>query len=271
LPSGDYDIPLALAAKQYNSDGTLFSPADERDSLWGDVIHVNGQPWPYLNVEPRKYRLRFLDTSISRSFKLYFEADGALGKQIPFNVIASDAGLLSKPVSTNTLEISMAERWEVVFDFAAYAGKNVTIRNSRDVMTDEDYNGTDKVMRFVVGTTVSSTLNNNLPSALRSVPFPPAKTAVDKSFKFERSNGEWQINGVTFADVANRIIAKPQRGAVEVWELENSSGGWSHPVHIRKSHNHQLGFLLNANIRNIFRPHRFPDHFQEWRPPGATL
>jgi len=235
LPSGNYDVPLALASKQYNVDGTLFSPADERDSLWGDVIHVNGQPWPYLKVEPRKYRLRFLDTSISRSFNLYFEADGAAGTKLPFNVIASDSGLLSKPIPTNNLEISMAERWDVVFDFAAYAGKNITVRNNRDVMTDEDYNGTDKVMRFVVGNTVLSTANNNLPGALRTIPYPPAKTTVDKHFRFERSNGEWQINGVTFADVENRILAKPPRGATEVWELENSSGGWSHPIHIRKS------------------------------------
>ena len=42
LPSGDYDIPLALSSKQYNRDGSLYSPANERDSLFGDVIHVNG-------------------------------------------------------------------------------------------------------------------------------------------------------------------------------------------------------------------------------------
>jgi bilirubin oxidase len=64
------------------------------------------------------------------------------------------------------------------------------------------------------------------------VPFPPKKSGIDRSFKFGRTNGQWTVNGVTFADVNNRILAKPQRGAVEVWELENSSGGWSHPVHI---------------------------------------
>ena len=47
-----------------------------------------------------------------------------------------------------------------------------------------------------------------------------------------RRNDEWTINGVTFADVNSRILAKPPRGKVELWQLENSSGGWSHPVHI---------------------------------------
>ncbi|KAH6638234.1 oxidase cueO precursor [Boeremia exigua] len=231
LPSGPkYDLPLALSAKQYNPDGTLFDPVNERDSLFGDVIHVNGQPWPYHKVEARKYRLRFLDASISRAFKLTFEADG---KAIPFHVIAADTGLLTKPVQTSNLEISMAERWEVVFDFGPYAGKNVTLKNGRDVQHDEDYAATDKVMQFVVGTGAPDTTNNGpLPGTLRTVPFPPKKNGVDRTFKFGKSGGAWTVNGVTFADVNNRILAKPQRGAIEVWELENSSGGWSHPVHI---------------------------------------
>lgn len=242
LPAGPYDVPLALTSKQYNSDGTLFSPASETVSLWGDVIHVNGKPWPYMEVEPRKYRFRFLDASISRAFKLYFEDNG--GKKIPFNVIGSDAGLISKPVQTDNLEISMAERWEVVVDFSAYKGKNVTVRNSRDVQADEDYNSTDKVMRFVVGNKVTSEQGNGpLPGSLRVVPFPPKKSGVDRSFKFERKNGQWMVNGVTFSDINNRILAKPQRGQVEVWELENSSGGWSHPVHI-----HLIDFQVISRV-----------------------
>jgi FtsP/CotA-like multicopper oxidase with cupredoxin domain len=242
LPSGKYDVPLTLSSKQYNTDGTLFSPAGETTSLYGDVIHVNGEPWPYFNVEPRKYRLRFLDSSISRAFKLYFEAQG--GNKVPFHVIGSDAGLLTKPVPSDNLEISMAERWEVVIDFSAYKGQNVTLRNNRNVQHDEDYNSTDKVMRFVVGTAVGSQENNgNLPSSLRTVPFPPKKTGVDRTFRFERSNGLWTINGVTFADVENRILAKPPRGQVEVWSLENNSGGWSHPVHI-----HLVDFQIISRI-----------------------
>lgn len=52
LPSGYgvYDIPLVLTAKQYQANGQLFSPAGETTSLYGDVIHVNGQPWPYFKV-----------------------------------------------------------------------------------------------------------------------------------------------------------------------------------------------------------------------------
>ena len=119
LPSGAYDVPLALASKQYNSDGTLFDPKDETDSLWGDVIHVNGQPWPYMKVEPRKYRFRMLNTAISRAFKLTLEDPTA--KKVPFHVIGADTGLMTKPVQSDNLEISMAERWEIVVDFSTYS------------------------------------------------------------------------------------------------------------------------------------------------------
>ena len=233
LPAGDYDVPLGLSSKQYRSNGDLFSPAAELVSLWGDVIHVNGQPWPYFKVEPRKYRFRILDSAISRSFQLYFEKDTKTGTKLPFKVIASDAGLLSGPISATQLDISMAERWEIVFDFSAYANSNVTMRNNRDVQADEDYNSTDKVMKFIVGRTVTDTSNNGeVPAAFNALILPPMKKTVDRTFKFERTNGEWRVNGVAFSDVKNRILAKPPRGAVELWELQNNSGGWSHPVHI---------------------------------------
>ncbi|KAL8654429.1 MAG: hypothetical protein Q9226_003442 [Calogaya cf. arnoldii] len=233
LPSGKYDVPLALASKQYKSNGDLYSPAGETDSLWGDVIHVNGQPWPYFKVEPRKYRLRFLNTAVSRAFNMYFEDDKRVGVKLPFQIMGADTGLMSRPVTSTSLQISMAERWEMVFDFAAYAGKNITLRNNRDVQADEDYAGTDRVMRFVVGSKALDLTNNGpVPSPLANLGLPPPKTTVDRTFKFGRSGSEWTINDVTFADAANRILAKPKRGKVEVWQLENSSGGWSHPVHI---------------------------------------
>jgi len=155
--------------------------------------------------------------------------------KLPFTIIGSDAGLLEKPTVVNDLYISMAERWEVILDFTDYAGKKITVRNTPGIAADTDFTGTDRVMQFRVGNknSVSSQVGNgNLPSPLRTVPYPPNKPGVDRSFTFERSNGQWQINGVTWSQVNNRIMAKPQRGAIEVWQLENKSGGWSHPIHI---------------------------------------
>lgn len=236
LPQGDYDIPLGLTSKRYNPDGTLWSPEanGETTNLFGDVIHVNGQPWPYLKVEPRKYRFRFLDAAISRSFQLYFEQATKVGTRINFKVVGSDAGLLLNPVDTTQLDISMAERWEVVVDFSAYKNSNVTLRSNKKVADNTDYLHTDKIMQFVVGSTVSNNdKNDNLPAKLRDVPFPPAHATVEHQFEFQRQGGEWKVNGVSWADgPEKRVLAKPARGAVENWILKNGAGGWTHPVHI---------------------------------------
>jgi hypothetical protein len=40
LPTGNYDIPLMIAAKQFQSNGKLFSPEAERDSLWGGRFRI---------------------------------------------------------------------------------------------------------------------------------------------------------------------------------------------------------------------------------------
>lgn len=77
----------------------------------------------------------------------------------------------------------------------------------------------------------------SLPSTLRTVPYPPAAAdpnQVDRRFVFGKSNGgDWTVNGHKWSDgPTERVLAKPQRGAVEVWELVNGGGGWSHPVHI---------------------------------------
>jgi len=113
LPSGYgvFDIPLVLNAKQYNANGTLFSTVGERISLWGDTIHVNGQPWPFLNVQPRKYRFRFLNAAVSRTFALYFVTLSEVNAKLPFRVIASDSGLLEKPVQVSHMVCHSGGPW----------------------------------------------------------------------------------------------------------------------------------------------------------------
>jgi len=159
-------------------------------------------------------------------------------------VVGSDAGLTAKPVQTTQLDISIAERWEVVFDFTSFSGQNVTLKNNRQVAADIDYNSTDKVMSqsghcqrecldadfllgFVVGTSTTGVVSKDeLPAALRTVPFPTPKTTVDRSFEFQHCNGRWQINGEVWSDGPEaRVLAKPERGAIEVWELKNGGGG----------------------------------------------
>lgn len=147
--------------------------------------------------------------------------------------LISVSGLFSHPLNTNNIALSMGERYEIVVDFADYAGKNITLKNSRGMGENFDYAATDMVMRFVVGRSVSDQTNNGgVPQSLRYIPPPPTKDVADKSFTFERVGDEWLINGVGFADIEHRILTRPPRGADEIWTLTNGNGNGTHPVHI---------------------------------------
>lgn len=185
LPQDKYDIPLALNSKQYTATGSLISVINETESTYGDVIQVNGQPWPLLSVEPRKYRFRILNSSLSRTFNITVVDNGS-GDHLPLEVVASDSGFLSSPVTTTNLLIAMAERWEVIIDFSSYENRNVTIVNGKNIFDSIDFPNTDQVMQFNVGSTVSSDVNNSSPpSSLVSIGAPPT-SLVNRKFKFDK-------------------------------------------------------------------------------------
>jgi spore coat protein A len=80
LPSGQYEVPLVIQDKSFFDNGALYYPGgDEHDpsapgthvaSFFGDANIVNGKVWPYLEVEPRRYRFRLLNGANSRSYNL---------------------------------------------------------------------------------------------------------------------------------------------------------------------------------------------------------
>lgn len=237
LPKGNYDVPLAISDKIYQSNGDLASPLGNRLNFFGDIIDVNGQPWPFLDVEPRKYRFRIFDMSISRTYDLSLATDN--GNTIPFQVIASDSGLFASPVTTSNVLIAMGERYEIVVDFSGYAGQTITVKNSAQPPVVAPLPNTDKIMQFKVGSTVFDATNNGpVPSSLNSkIQYPTQKTTVDRTFSFQFAGPNagaksWTINGATFDDVNNRILARPPQGTVELWELRHTGGPGVHPVHI---------------------------------------
>lgn len=128
LPDPPYDVELAISDAAFQSNGDLASLQGNFLNFFGDIILVNGQPWPYFEVEPRRYRLRFYEMSLSRPYILSFVDEG--GEQIGFDIVASDVGLFEYPVPEKEILISMGERYEVVIDFAPFKGGNVTLMNS---------------------------------------------------------------------------------------------------------------------------------------------
>ena len=265
IPKGKYDCPLILADKMFGTDGQFMYDDAGHTGLWGDVVLTNGVPWPKMAVEPRMYRFRVLNASISRGYRLQ------LGNGEDFQVIATDGGLMPAPATTKQLRVGMAERYEIVIDFAKFKGSSIELRNL-GVPNSTDYDNTGKIMRFDVGQTVTDSTNNQVPPVLNPNMATMGLTEADakgRTTKLEvmRSNGEWQIrstdaNGTTLNKTWEGIIgsnytdvvSNPAVDEVQIWEITNKSGGWFHPVHI-----HLVDFkMLTRNGKPVFNYEQGP-------------
>ncbi len=233
IPRGVYDIPMVLGDALFNNDGSLLFSLDDESGLWGDVIQVNGVPWPKMQVERRKYRFRLVVGTVSRSFNL------SLDSGEPLIVIGTDGGLMTKPQPVTSFRVSGGERYDVIIDFAKYpVGRRVVLRNATP-KNNVDYDNTDRIIAFDVTSDAADLSNNSTPDVLNpnnAVVALQARDAVrSRNFRLQREHGQWAVNGTTWQDVIDSnfqlTAANPRRGDVEIWELENSSGGWFHPAH----------------------------------------
>ncbi len=258
-----YDVPLVVRDAMFATDGTLIYDDNSESGVYGDVILMNGVPWPLMDVEPRLYRFRVLNASLSRSYTWQLH-DGR--SAVPITMVATDAGLMPQPMQVASFRHGMAERYEFCVDFSRYKGATVRMMNLGPD-NNIDYSTTAWAMAFRVGRSVSSKANNAVPADWAArVPAAECMTWTEsellaagtrlRTFDFHRSNGQWQINGETWEDVIDsgyqHCVAEPDYGDVEIWELKNKSGGWFHPVHI-----HLVDFQVlsrNGSVSNVL-PH----------------
>ncbi|MGH3487208.1 MAG: multicopper oxidase family protein [Actinopolymorphaceae bacterium] len=251
LPRGDKEVPLLICDRSFAEDGTLVYPAQDpelRDrpgvreayggGVLGDVILVNGAPWPELEVSRTRYRFRILNASNARRYVLRLDprtADGEdLGRddlrgETRLIQIGTDGGLLERPWRRTEIALASGERADVVVDFAAYpAGTNVVLANA---IGDGP---TGQVMRFRV--TGNERDHTAVPSRLSRIErLDPARAKATRDFRFE--SGEvhghtgWRINGKPF-DPA-RMDARPRLGSTEIWRLTTDA---AHPIHLHLAH-----------------------------------
>jgi len=149
------EIPIVIQDRSFNEDGSLFYPdnraffEDNRtpdelqidfvpDSdiapIWNpeaffNVMVVNGVTWPNLDVAPAKYRFRFLNGCNSRFLALqlvYVLEEGNVNNSDDWNQvngafwqIGAEQGFLPGPEQLDMLLMGLAERADVIMDFAA--------------------------------------------------------------------------------------------------------------------------------------------------------
>ena len=240
LPSfPEFDIPMVLADKVFDQDGSLFFDLFNLDGILGDRYLVNGAIQPFLQVHPRRYRFRWLNTGPSRFHELFLTDLDNPDSINPFWAIANDGNLLPNPFLVESVKIGVAERMDVIIDFSQYAGSSIYLENRM-----EQFDG-----RGPTGKTLPAGIRKNLllrfdvvlpqvadksadPATLTMYELPDTDTepSVTRTFKLDRLNGQWSVNG-SFMD-CDTTRFKVRQDSAEVWLLTNFSGSWQHPIHI---------------------------------------
>ena len=246
LPQGAYDVPLTVTDAIFNADGTLAYRDNSHSGLWGDVVLVNGRAWPTMRVQRRTYRFLILVAAAARSFRFRLSGDPG----VKMVVVATDGGLVPTGIAVDSFRQGPSERYEVVVDFSGAASTTrrvelVNLSNPNNV----DYDFTGKVMAFDIDPAPyvppveprDETWNRRYAgmSLARSAVMDRRPTGRERVVRLRVKKddlGTWTFGGQTWTDVVasgyTKLVANPALGETQIWEIENSSGGWFHPVHL---------------------------------------
>ena len=248
LPSGNYDVPLILHDVLFDSYGQVSFNPFNTDGILGDKFTVNRIIQPFFQVEPRKYRFRILNGGPSRFYQLY------LSTGQPFVVITGDGNFLPKPVTAESIYLSVAQRTDVILDFSRYQpGDQIILQNRLEQVNGKGPSGRmldpgDGIMRFDV---VASTGldNSQIPDQFRELPPIPEDLSKFKQrvWVFDYLGGLWTINEQIFDE--SRADAAIEQGSGEVWIFRNNGKNWSHPIH-----SHFTEFLLREVNGRVIHP-----------------
>jgi FtsP/CotA-like multicopper oxidase with cupredoxin domain len=302
-PGRDYfEIPIVIQDRTFTEDGGLFYPDNRaffegldpsqlqipfmpdpacggpsdvapiwNPEFFGNSIVVNGATWPSLEVQQRRYRLRFLNGCNSRFLIL------GMDNGLPFWQIGNEGGFLPAPVELPELLIGPAERADVIVDFTNVpTGTEIILRN---LGPDEPFGGgvpgvdfepadpdtTGQVMRFrVVAATAPDP--SSPPSELVLPALAPlgaatnarqvslneqesatvrVRTDQDGNVVLDCANGdpfapaEADLGTLNPNGTGNPLgwdeppTENPAVGAIEVWEIFNFTED-AHPIHIHE-------------------------------------
>ncbi len=297
-PLGRYfEIPIAIQDRSFNKNGSLFYPdsraffdgftgpyipGSDVPPIWnpeffGNTVVVNGRTWPYLEVEPRRYRLRFLNGCNSRFLILKIVTDPLAPAALPFWQIGAEGGFLPAPVMLDSLLMGPAERADVIVDFTGLSvGTELYLINEGP---DEPFGGgtpgtdfpaadpetTGQVMKFVVVPLTGEDPSED-PAGLalpRFRPLRPARKTRQVSLNEEGSaftgfDGPIAAKLGTLDAAGNGVALRwedpitenPALGAIEVWEMYNFTED-AHPIHI---HEVQFQVVNRQPFGGVSRP-----------------
>jgi suppressor of ftsI/bilirubin oxidase len=280
LAFGETDLPLLIQDRRFTADGALHYAPDEAGRFHGhlgDTVLVNYTPAPHFEAASRLYRLRVVNGSNARLYRLAFAAGAAI---LEFTVVGNDGGLLERPVAARELFLSPAERADVLLDLRdARPGDAVTLKSLPFEAMDRTVTGvpahapapppgvctSTRAPQTADGRPVPEAAPNGapldllrirvarrvayeraLPRALSRIEALSTSGAPQRHFALDHARGEWRINGATYRMTQTAFTVR--RGATEVWTFHNPASGMPHPIHVH-------GFPFRMIERSGSPPH----------------
>lgn len=242
LPTGDYDIPIAIQDRSFDVDnqlvyisgGMMSQMMTQMMGFLGDNILVNGKPEFAFDVETRVYRLRLLNGSNFRVYKLGWD------NSTPLTIIGTDGGLLEAPVERPYITLSPGERVDLWVDFSSQSvGSQLTLKSlpfsgveMGGMMmggmampeTTTLPQGTEYPI-LTVNIVKEATESLTLPDQLSTIERYQAADAVNsdspRTFEIAMLNETWTLNGRSYEMDAVAEDEVVKAGTLEVWEFVN--------------------------------------------------
>ncbi len=252
LPSGNGELLCVLQDRRFDSGNQLVYAAGGMGMMammqtmngWlGDRVLVNGRVQPTMNVDRRTYRVRILNGSNARIYKLAW-SDGT-----PLTVIGGDGGLMEKARTMKALTLATGQRADVLLDLSDRpAGSLLRLISlsypadavGRAGMMEETSSVPQGAAISLMALRVSNTVGPRVSVPAR-ISAPPESWAVNTAapvrrvpLSFRQMN--WFLAGRTFemgAVAADETVAA---GSTHIWEFVNESNPMgmmmAHPIHM---------------------------------------
>jgi len=214
------DIPVVVQDKVFDGhrlDDThgLFQSA----GIVGDTVLVNGTPGPFLDVTTERVRLRVVNGSNARTYRFHFDDDR------PYAVVATDGGLLPKPVRTDEVLLSPGERAELVVDVRP--GERTVLRSTPPVAEPNRFTGgSDRLDVLELRAAPTLAPSPELPATLAAAPdLADDEVAATRHITFNGSSTNFGRMDLGRVDITSTL------GTTEEWVVRNDDGQ-AHNVHV---------------------------------------